>query len=58
MYTLIPATPDGTPKLILDAGTGLIGSPVCSFDGKTIYFTMAPEGDTFFHLYSINALSS
>jgi len=55
MFTLVPATPDGTPRMILDAGTGWIGSPCCSFDGKTIFFTMAPEGDSFYHLYRINA---
>ena len=55
MFTLIPASPDATPKLILDAGGGWIGFPVSSFDGKTIYFSMAPEGQTFYHLYSINA---
>ena len=55
MFTLVPATPDGTPKLILDAGAGWIGSPYSSYDGKTIYFCMAPEGDSFYHLYSINA---
>ena len=54
MFTLIPASPNGTSKMILDAGTGWIGSPRSSFDGKTIYFAMAPEGDTFYHLYRIN----
>jgi len=53
MITLVPASPQGTPKTILDAGKGWIGSPVCSYDGKTIYFCMAPEGDSFYHLYSI-----
>ena len=55
MFTLVPAKPDGTARMILDAGIGWIGSPCCSFDGKTIYFTMAPEGDSFYHLYSIKA---
>jgi len=55
MFTLIPASPDGTPKLILDAGAGWIGFPVSSFDGKTIYFSMAPAGETFYHLYSIQS---
>ncbi|MCL2710722.1 MAG: HEAT repeat domain-containing protein [Planctomycetaceae bacterium] len=55
MFTLIPASPDATPKLILDSGKGWIGFPVSSFDGKMIYFSMAPEGETFYHLYSINA---
>ena len=54
MFTMIPASPDTTPKLILDAGNGWIGFPVSSFDGKMIYFSMASEGQTFFHLYSIN----
>ncbi|MGL6225123.1 MAG: hypothetical protein ACRC10_00680 [Thermoguttaceae bacterium] len=53
MSTLIPASPDGVLTTILDAGTGLIGSPICSYDGETIYFCMVPAGQTFFHLYSI-----
>ena len=53
MITLIPASPQGTPKTILDSGEGWIGSPSCSYDGQTIFFCMAPEGDTFYHLYSI-----
>ena len=53
MIALIPASPEGTPKTIHDAGKGWIGSPACSYDGKTIYFCMAPEGDSFYHLYSI-----
>ncbi|MGL6194517.1 MAG: hypothetical protein ACRC2T_06805, partial [Thermoguttaceae bacterium] len=54
LVTLFPASPDGVKTTILDAGTGLIGSPVCSDDGQTIYFCMAPEGKTFFHIYKIN----
>ncbi len=54
MFTLVPASPDGVMTEILDAGTGLIGSPCCSYDGKTILFCMAPEGKTFFHIYQIN----
>ena len=53
MITLIPASPQGTPTTILDAGKGWIGSPVTSYDGKTIFFCMALEGETFYHLYSI-----
>jgi len=53
MVTLIPASPQGTRKTILDAGKGWIGSPSCSSDGKTIFFCMAPEGDSFYHLYGI-----
>jgi len=55
MFTLIPASPNATPKLILDAKGGWIGFPVSSFDGNTIYFSMVPEGETFFKLYSIQA---
>ena len=53
MITLVPASPQGTPKTILDAGKGWIGSPASSYDGNTIFFCMAPEGDSFYHLYSI-----
>jgi len=42
LYSLTPARPDAKPKLLVDAGKGVIGSPSVSFDGKTIYFAMAP----------------
>ncbi len=55
MYALAPAKPGAKPKLLLDAGKGTIGSPSVSYDGKTLYFSMAPEGDGFYHLYRMPA---
>ncbi|MGL4943807.1 MAG: HEAT repeat domain-containing protein [Thermoguttaceae bacterium] len=71
LYKLVPARPDGVKTLLLDAGEGLIGSPIASFDGNTIYFCMAKHGvvpvnaderipeeklsEAFFHIYQIDA---
>ena len=55
LYALVPARPDGTPRLLQDAGTGAIGSPSVSYDGRTIVFTMAPTGAKFLHIYRIGA---
>jgi len=55
LYRLVPARPDGRIRLLHDAGKGLIGSPRVSYDGRTVYFAMAPAGDAFFHLYRISA---
>ncbi len=43
------------PEVLFDAGKGAIGSPSVSFDGKTIYFSMAAEGDAFYHIYRLAA---
>ncbi len=50
---LAPFRPGGAVTVLADAGGGWIGSPSVSFDGRTIYFTMAPEGDPWFHVYSV-----
>ena len=55
LYSLVPAKPEGKLQLLHDAGQGVIGSPAASFDGKTIYFTMAPQGESFLHIYRIGA---
>jgi len=55
LYSLAPARPGAKPRLLLDAGKGAIGSPSVSFDGKSIYVSMAPEGDAFFHIYRVGA---
>ncbi|PIX41885.1 MAG: hypothetical protein COZ57_22380 [Armatimonadetes bacterium CG_4_8_14_3_um_filter_66_20] len=55
LYALSPATPDGSPRLLLDAGKGLIASPTCSYDGTEILFCMAPAGEGSFHLYRIGS---
>ena len=55
LHRLVPARPDGRLRLLHDAGKGLIGSPRVSYDGKTVYFAMAPAGEAFFHVYRISA---
>ncbi len=54
LWSLIPLRPDGVKTLLCDAGTGTIGSPSVSYDGKTIYFTMARAGEAYFHIYKID----
>ncbi len=48
-----PSSPDATPRVLVDAGTGVIGSPSVSYDGRWIYVAMAPEGTSFFHIYRV-----
>ncbi len=55
LYALTPARPGVAPRLLLDAGKGGIGSPSVSFDGKSILFSMAREGDPFFHIYRLSS---
>ena len=54
LYILDPAQPQSSPRLLVDAGNGWIGGAMCvSFDGNTIYFAMAPDGEPFFHIYRL-----
>ncbi len=55
LFALTPAKPGVTPRLLLDAGRGALGSTSVSFDGQSIYFSMVREGDAFFHLYRMPA---
>ncbi len=55
LYALKPVRPGTKPRLLFDAGGGGIGSPSVSFDGKSIIFSMARDGDPFFHIYRIAA---
>ncbi len=55
LYSLKPASPGVTPRTILDAGTGALGSPSVSFDGRWIYVSMVPAGQSFYHIYKIGA---
>jgi HEAT repeat protein len=55
LYCLRPFRPDGQLTLLHDAGAGLLGSPAVGYDGQTLYFTMAPAGESYFHIYSIQA---
>ena len=52
LYSLNPG-PDAKPLLLLDAGTGAIGSPSVSFDGNSLLVAMAREGEKFFHIYRL-----
>ena len=53
LYLLRVADPDATPQLLVDAGTGAIGSPAASYDGRSLYAAMALNGDAFFHIYRV-----
>ncbi|MBI4606842.1 MAG: HEAT repeat domain-containing protein [Planctomycetes bacterium] len=55
LLSLVPARPGGKLTVLVSAGRGLLGSPSVSWDGKTIYFAMAPEGDPFFHIYRVSS---
>ncbi len=55
LYALTPARPDASPELLLDAGNGLIATPVSSYDGREIVFSMVPEGEKFYKLFRIGA---
>lgn len=55
LFSLAPAQPEGRLTLLVDAGKGLLGSPSVSYDGKTIHFSMAPEGEAFFHIYRVSS---
>lgn len=54
LLALQPARPGTQPRVLLDAGAGALGSPSVSFDGRWIYFSMAPAGEAFFHLYRLS----
>jgi HEAT repeat protein len=55
LYVVEPASSNATPRVLLDAGQGAIGSPSVSFDGKSVYFSMVKPGEHFYHLYRIDA---
>ncbi len=53
LMMLAPTGPEATPRLLLDAGRGAMGSPSVSYDGRSILVAMAAEGDSFFHIYRV-----
>ena len=55
ILSLVPARPGVEPTLLLDAGTGLVSSPVSSYDGAEIIFSMVPQGEKHFHIYRMAA---
>ncbi|MBI5802019.1 MAG: HEAT repeat domain-containing protein [Verrucomicrobia bacterium] len=42
-----------TPRVLLDAGAGVIGSPSATFDGKALLVAAALGGEKFFHIYRV-----
>jgi HEAT repeat protein len=54
LWSLVPFRPDGAKTLLCDAGTGKLGSPSVSYDGGTIYFSLAKSGDAYFHIYAVS----
>ncbi|RIK77338.1 MAG: hypothetical protein DCC68_17530 [Planctomycetota bacterium] len=55
LCALAPARPGEKPRVLVDAGDGILGSPAVSFDGKEIVFAMAPAGEQYFKLFRISA---
>ena len=55
LYAMTPAAPGVKPRLLVDAGKGLVASPTCSYDGREIVFAMVPAGEKFFKLFRIGA---
>ena len=54
LYAMKPG-PAAKPRVLLDAGSGVIGSPSVSFDGRSLLVAMAREGEKFFHIYRVPA---
>ena len=55
LWAVVPCKPEGKATLLHDAGLGVLGSPSVSYDGKTVYFAMAPAGEKFFRIHRIAA---
>ncbi len=54
LMLLSPARPGVEPRVLHNAGRGALGSPAASFDGRSLYFSMARENAPFFHVYRIS----
>jgi HEAT repeat protein len=53
LFLLQPARPGTTPRPLVEAGNGAIGTPTASFDGSSIFFSMARDNDPFYHIYRV-----
>lgn len=42
-----------TRRMLIDAGSGVMGSPAASYDGKSLLIAMAARGEKFFHIYRV-----
>ncbi len=54
LMLLRPRLKNAQPEQLLDAGTGAMGSPSVSYDGKDIYLSMAKQDDGFYHIYRLS----
>ncbi len=54
LWSLVPFRPDGAKTLLCDAGAGKLGSPSVSYDGGTIYFSLAKADESYFHIYAVS----
>ncbi len=52
LYLLKPG-PDAVPRVLLDAGAGVMGSPSVTHDGRAVLVAFAPEGGSFFHIHRV-----
>ncbi|MFH1265946.1 MAG: hypothetical protein ABIK89_09465, partial [Planctomycetota bacterium] len=55
LYTLVPATPNGTLTRITHLTEGEVFDPEPSYDGAKILFSMRRDGEDWFNLYQIAA---
>lgn len=55
LVSLVPFRPDGKVTVLCDAKGGVLGSPSVSYDGKTIYFTLAKKGEAYYHVYAVGS---
>lgn len=53
LCVLRPLAADASPQVLVDAGTGAIGSPSVSYDGTSLLVTMAMGDERFFHIYRV-----
>ncbi|MBW8015882.1 MAG: hypothetical protein FVQ82_06820 [Planctomycetes bacterium] len=54
LISLIPFKPDGKLTVLCDAEGGVLGSPSVSYDGKTVYFSLAKKGQAYYHIYAVS----
>ncbi|MBT8037435.1 MAG: HEAT repeat domain-containing protein [Verrucomicrobiae bacterium] len=54
LVSLIPFKPDGKITVLCDADGGVLGSPSVSYDGKTVYFSFAPKGQAYYHIFAVD----
>jgi HEAT repeat protein len=45
--------PGAKPRVLHDAGSGVVGSPSAAFDGRSLLVAMARPGEKFFHIHRV-----